>query len=166
MKHSKEFDIIIKDSRLTAIELGWNHINSYHFLIAILKSDNLPSKIFKHKQWDFKSLANSLNNKISEAHSGDYYVTKELEDSIVLSKYYAWLFGAFEIQPEHVIFAMLANKNSLAGNYLTSIGMDYTNFKAKTNSKLKTNKLFESIARNNLAIKIGLPKLIYDMARM
>ena len=60
MTFSKEFDELVKHSRETAIEFGWSFISSYHFLIGILKSDNLPNIIFKNKNWEFEQLSKSL----------------------------------------------------------------------------------------------------------
>ncbi len=162
MKYSKEFDQLSKHSRESAIELGWSYISSHHFLIGVLKSDNLPNKIFKNRNWNFELLSKSLEKEKDESKKGNYYLTKELETSIKNAKYYSWIYGESEIKPEHLIFAMLADKKSTAGKYLNSVGMNYSEFKSEYQKikELKANKLLESIGKSNLAVKIGIPKLI------
>tara|TARA_R110002020_G_scaffold475618_1_gene711364 strand:+ start:5267 stop:5767 length:501 start_codon:yes stop_codon:yes gene_type:complete len=162
MKYSKEFDQLSKYSRECAIELGWSYISSYHFLIAMLKSDNLPNKIFKNRNWKFEHLLKSLEKEKDESKKGNYYLTKELETSIKNAKYYSWIYGASEIKSEHLMFAMLADNKSDTGKYLNSVGMDYSEFKSEYQNikDLKVNKLLESIGKSNLAVQIGIPKLI------
>jgi ATP-dependent Clp protease ATP-binding subunit ClpA len=167
MKFSKEFDDLVKNSRETAVEFGWSFISSYHFLIGILKSDNLPNRIFKTKNWEFEQLSKSLIKEKSKAVDGNYYLTKELETSIKNAKFYSWIYGATEIKPEHLMFAMLADKKSDAGKYLNSVGMDYSEFKSELESikELKANNFLESIGKNNLAVQIGIPKLINKLIK-
>lgn len=167
MEFSKEFNELTKDSRKTAIEYGWSYISSYHFLIGILKSDNLPNRIFKNKNWEFEQLSKSLIKEKNEATNGNYYLTKELETSIKNAKYYSWIYGATEIKPEHLMFAMLADKKSDAGKYMNSIGMDYSEFKSEyqTIKELKATNLWESIGKSNFAIQIGIPKLMNKLIK-
>lgn len=167
MKHSKEFDELSKNSRESAIAFGWNYISSYHFLISMLKSDNLPNKIFKNRNWNFERLSKSLVKEKDESVRGNYYLTKELETSIKNAKFYSWIYGATEIKPEHLIFAMLADRKSDAGKYLNSIGMDYSEFKSEYQNikEIKVNKLLESIGKSNLAVQFGIPKFINKLIK-
>ena len=167
MKFNNEFDEVSKQSRETAIECGWSYLSSYHFLIGMLKFDNAPNKIFKNKNWEFEQLSKSLIRKKNEAVKGNYYLTKEIETSIKNAKYYSWIYGDTEIKPEHLVFAMLADKKSDAGKYLNSVGMDYAEFKSayKNIKKLNSNKFLESIGKSNLAIQIGIPRLINKLIK-
>ena len=167
MKYSPEFDILSLHSRESAIELGWSYISSFHFLIGLLKSDNLPNRIFKNRDWKFEQLSESLTKEKDESIKGKYYLTKEVETSIKNAKYYSWIYGATEIKPEHLIFAMLADSRSDAGRYLKSFGMDYSEFKSEYQNikEIKVNKLLESVGRSNLAVQVGIPKLIIELIK-
>ncbi|KAB1152423.1 hypothetical protein F7018_17990, partial [Tenacibaculum aiptasiae] len=102
-----------------------------------------------------------------ESVKGNYYLTKELETSIKNAKYYSWIYGASEIKPEHLIFAMLADKKSDAGKYLNASGMSYSEFKSEYQNikKIKVNRLLESIGKNNLAVQVGIPILINKLIK-
>ncbi|WP_299246786.1 Clp protease N-terminal domain-containing protein [uncultured Aquimarina sp.] len=162
MKFNKELDEIVKNSRKIAIESGWNYISSYHFLLAMLKSENLPHSIFKNKEWKFKHLSGSIIKEKNDVVAEKYYLTKELETTLKNAKYYSWTYGESEVKPEHIIFAMLPDKNSDAGKYLISVGMDYSEFKFECEKikKLKAKKIFEYFGKKSLTVKIGIPKLI------
>ena len=166
MKFNTELDEIVKNSREIAIKSGANHISSYHFLLAMLKSENLPHTIFKTKEWKFKQLTESIlqENKIE---SEKYFLTKELETTLKDVKYYSWTYYNTEIKPEHIIFAMLPDKNSYAGKYLLSVGMDYSNFKCECEKiqKLKSRKFFEYLGKNSLIVKMRIPKLINNLIK-
>jgi ATP-dependent Clp protease ATP-binding subunit ClpA len=167
MTFSKEFNNLTKDSRALAITYGWSYLTSCHFLLGILQSDNLPHSIFKAKNWNFEQLSTALIKKENEATKGKYHLTKELETSLKNAYYYAWIYGATEIKPEHVIFAMIADSKSDAGNYLNAIGMNYTEFKMEHQSRnnIKANPLLEWIGKNKLAIQLGIPMLIFKLMK-
>jgi len=165
MKFNKESEEIVKNSRETAIESGWNYISSYHFLLAMLKSENVPHSVFRNKDWEFKHLSESIIQKKNDEVAEKYHLTKELETTLKNAKYYSWTYGESEVKPEHIIFAMIADKNSDAGKYLVSAGMDYTEFKSECEKirNLSTKKIFEFIGKNAVSVKIGIPKLINNI---
>jgi len=165
MKLNKELDEIVKNSRKIAIESGWNYISSYHFLLAMLTSENVPHHVFRNKKWKFKHLSDAIIQEKNNEVLDKYHLTKELETTLKNAKYYSWIYGASEIKPEHIIFAMLPDKNSDAGKYLISVGMDYSEFKSECEKikKLKTKKIFEYFGKNSLTVKIGIPKLINNL---
>lgn len=53
MEFNKEIDVVIKNCKSIAIDLGSDHLSSYHFLIALSKTDNFPNEIFKNRNWNF-----------------------------------------------------------------------------------------------------------------
>ncbi|WP_299224147.1 Clp protease N-terminal domain-containing protein [uncultured Aquimarina sp.] len=161
MKFSSELEKIIADSRLSAIDLNSGYISSFHFLIATLKSDNLPQKIFESKKWTFEKLIESL--KSNEKQSVDrYYLTKEFEYTLKNAKYYARTYLDKEVNPEHIILSMLADKKSYVGKYLTDIGMDYSKFKIECEKtrKMTSKSVLEFFGSNRFLVSIGLPKII------
>ncbi|WP_405377576.1 Clp protease N-terminal domain-containing protein [Nonlabens sp. Asnod3-A02] len=161
MKFSPELEEIISNSRLTAIDLNSGYISSYHFLLAILRSDNLPKKIFESKNWKFEKLTESLKSKEKE-NVEKYYLTKEFEYTLKNSKYYARTYLDKEVSPEHIILSMLADKKSYAGKYLTEIGMDYSKFKVEceTTREMTSKSILEFFGSNRLLVSIGIPKII------
>ncbi|WKB82787.1 Clp protease N-terminal domain-containing protein [Cellulophaga lytica] len=128
MELGSELEKIIANSRLVAIDLNSEYISSFHFLIATLQSDNIAQKIFKSYDWKFQNLIELLKSddkKIVEK----YYLTKEFDAILRNGSFYARIYSDIKVNPEHIILAMLANKNSYAGNYLNEIDMDYFKFK-------------------------------------
>ncbi|MEP0214649.1 MAG: Clp protease N-terminal domain-containing protein [Cellulophaga sp.] len=161
MEFNPELEKIIANSRLVAINLNSGYISSFHFLIATLKSDNLAHKIFESHNWQFKKLIETLRSD-DERKVNRYYLTQEFEDILKNAKFYARTYLDKKVNSEHIIFAMLANKNSYAGNYLNEIGMDYFKFKSECEKIriVKSNRLLEIIGSNKLLVSIGLLHII------
>ncbi|MCL5244937.1 hypothetical protein M4I21_03905 [Cellulophaga sp. 20_2_10] len=161
MKFNSELEKIISDSRLIAIDLNSGHISSFHFIIAILKSDNLPQKIFESKSWKFEKLIKILKSN-EKQNVEKYFLTKEFEHTLKNAKYYARTYLDKEVNPEHIILSMLADKKSYAGKYLNEIGMDYSEFKieCKKTRKMTSKSVLEFFGSNRFLVSIGLPKII------
>ncbi|WP_298321386.1 Clp protease N-terminal domain-containing protein [uncultured Aquimarina sp.] len=161
MKFSSGLEKIIAESRLTAIDLSSGYISSYHFLIASLKSDNLPKKIFESNSWKFEKLIESLKSEEKQKVE-KYYLTKEFESTLKHAKYYARTYLDNEIKTEHIILSMIADKKSFAGKYLTEIGMDYSKFKTECEKsrKMKSKSIYEFFGKNRFFVSIGIPKFI------
>jgi ATP-dependent Clp protease ATP-binding subunit ClpA len=164
MKFNNEIQVILNDSRSIAIDLGSDHISSFHFILALLKSDNFPNEIFKKKEWNFVALYKSML-KVEKKNCKKYYLTVEFEKAIKNATYYSWIYNVKEIKSEHVILALLTDKKSFAGAYLTSLGLDYIKFKTlyEKVKKQNANKLLELIGTNQLTIKLKIPNMVYNL---
>ena len=150
MIFSSETKPVIESSREVAIKLNSGYISSYHFLLAILENDNIPNEIFLNRKWEFKHLKKSLLEDKREP-SENYFLTKEMEYSLKIANYYSWVWNQSEIAPEYIIFQMLSDTNSLAGQYLVSVGMDYDEFKKEYQNieETKTKEYFEKLGRKS-----------------
>lgn len=139
---------VIESSRDVAIKLNSGYISSYHFLLAVLENENIPSTIFHNRKWAFQGLEKSLKEKKKEA-SENYYLTKEMETSLKVANYYSWVYNDTEVSPEHIVLHMLSDSNSLAGQYLISLGMTYDAFKKECQGikRTKTKKYFENLGQ-------------------
>lgn len=166
MEFNKEIEIILKDCRNLAIELGSDHLSSYHFILALLKTDNFPNLIFRKKKWEFIELQKSMI-EIEKKYCENYFLTKEFEKALKDSKYYAWIYNLNEIKSEHIIFALLSDKKSYAGKYLSSIGFDYLDFKTEYEKTevLKPNNFLEIIGNNDFLTRLKIPNLIYNVLK-
>ena len=164
MEFNKEIEIILKDCRSVAIELGSDHLSSYHYILGLLKTDNFPNRIFKNKKWKFIELSKSMM-KMEKKNCETYFLTKEFEKALKNAKYYSWIYNLDEVKSEHIILALLSDKKSYAGEYLTSIGMNYSDFKTEYEKieKQKANKFLEMIANNTFTMKLKIPNLIYNL---
>ncbi|CAL2080573.1 ClpA/ClpB-like protein [Tenacibaculum sp. 190524A05c] len=161
MNFNSEFDIIIKDCKLNAIQLNSEYISSYHFLLSTLNSDNFPRRIFESRNISFRDLVEKLQ-KDNSIKLERYFLTQEFETTLNSSKYYAKIYYQKDINPEHIILAMLADKNSLAGKYLNSIELSYINFKNDLESivEIRTNKILEFFGSSTFFVSLGVPRLI------
>ncbi|WP_299107155.1 Clp protease N-terminal domain-containing protein [uncultured Tenacibaculum sp.] len=166
MKLSNKAEKVLADSRLTAIDLNSEYISSLHFLIALLKSDNLPRKVFDSKNWNFEELSESLKSeKETENEIERYFLTKEFEYTLKNVKFYSKMYFDKETKPEYILLFMLADKKSYAGRYLREIGMDYLIFKneSKKYREMRTSKTLEFIGSNRFLTSIGLPKNLNNL---
>lgn len=166
MEFNKEIEIILKDCRSVAIELGSDHLSSYHFILGLLKTDNFPNLIFKNKKWEFVMLSKSMT-EVEKKYCENYFLTKEFEKALKNAKYYSWIYNLKEVKSEHIILALLADKKSYAGAYLTSVGMNYFDFKTEyeKTGEQKANKFLEIIGNNTFTMKLKIPNLIYLLFR-
>ena len=157
MKFDPELEKIIANSRLVAIDLNSEYISSFHFLIATLKSNNIPQKIFKSYDWKFQKLIELLRSDDKKIVT-KYYLTKELDHILKNGAFYARIYSDKKVNSEHIILAMLANKNSYAGNFLNENGMDYFKFKSECEKVriMKSNKFLEYFGSNKRLVSIGL----------
>jgi len=164
MTFKTEIEEIISNSRKVAIDLGDNHISSYHFLLALLRSENVPHTIFNQKEWDFQYLVKHFQKEKPASLPQNFYLTKEMERSLKIAGYYAWIYHQSEISAEHFIFAMLADKRSSAGSLLIQNGLTYSCFENEYEKmrKPEKRKWFKAIGENNFLVRIGLVKLIYQ----
>ena len=164
MEFNKEIEIIIKDCRNVAIDLGSDHLSSYHFIIALLKTDNFPNEIFKNREWNFVELSKSML-EVEKKKCEKYHLTIEFEKALKNAKYYSWIYNVKEVKSEHIILALLADKKSYAGDYLTSLGMNYIEFKTQYEKvkKQNANKFLEIIGTNKLTIKLKIPNMAYNL---
>lgn len=162
MQFHQEIEEIIKTCRKVALDLGENYISSYHFLLAMLRSENLPHTIFDQKKMDFQYLTDYLQKEKLESIPENIYLTKEMERVLKISAYYAWVYYQSEIKAEHILFAMLADKRSFTGSLLIQNRMTYSDFENEYEKFKgpKKRKLFKVIGKNNFLIKIGFVKLI------
>ncbi|WP_031454729.1 Clp protease N-terminal domain-containing protein [Flavobacterium chungangense] len=162
MQFNQEIEEIIKTSRKIALNLGENYISSYHFLLAMVSSKNLPHTIFDQKELDFQYLTDHLQKGKLETIPENMYMTKEMERALKISAYYAWIYRQSEIKAEHILFAMLADKRSFAGSLLIQNRMTYSGFENEYEKiqKTKKRKLFKVIGNNSFLINIGFVKLI------
>lgn len=161
MKYSNEINEVIKLSKDVAVEIGDDYISSYHFLLASLRYNNLPKKIFEKLDWKFEHLRIQLN-KEHKIKIENHYLTLEFEKSLKYSNYYAWTYFQNEISTEHLILAMIADERSFAGKYLNGVGMNYNRFKSELLqiTSFRTREAFEKLGRNEFALRIGLTRLM------
>lgn len=166
MEFNKEIEIIFKDCRSLAIELGSDHLSSYHFILALLKTDNYPNVIFTKKKWEFIALQKSML-EIEKKYCENYFLTKEFEKALKNSKYYAWIYNQNEIKSEHIIFALLSDKKSYACKYLNSVGMNYFDFKTEyeKTAEFEPNIFFKIIVNNTFLKRIKIPNLVYNLLK-
>jgi len=150
MIFSSETKPVIESSRDVAIKLNSGYISSYHFLLAIMENENIPEKIFTGRKWKFEGLIKSLRENKREP-SKNYFLTKEMEYSLKISNYYSWVYNHSKISPEHILLQMLSDSNSLAGQYLIAVGMDYDEFKKEYQNikEVKPKKYFENLGRKS-----------------
>ncbi|ADY29142.1 MULTISPECIES: Clp protease N-terminal domain-containing protein [Cellulophaga] len=161
MEFDSELEKIIANSRLVAIDLNSEYISSFHFLIATLKSNNVAQKIFKSNDWKFQKLIELLKSDDKKILS-KYYLTKEFNNVLKNGSFYARIYSDKKVNPEHIILAMLADKNSYAGNYLNEIEMDYFKFKKECEKirSIKSNKFLEFFGSNKRLVSLGLLSII------
>ncbi|WP_077404386.1 Clp protease N-terminal domain-containing protein [Cellulophaga omnivescoria] len=161
MELGSELEKIIANSRLVAIDLNSEYISSFHFLIATLQSDNIAQKIFKSYDWKFQNLIELLKSDDKKIVA-KYYLTKEFDAILRNGSFYARIYSDIKVNPEHIVLAMLANKNSYAGNYLNEIEMDYFKFKKECEKirSIKSNKFLEFFGSSKRLVSLGLLSII------
>lgn len=149
-----------------AMALGDDHISSYHFLLAVERHENSCATIFHSNNLSFNALYEALKKDIP-TDLGNYYLTKELENTYLCSAYYAWVYRSRDIGIEHFILAMLTNKKSLAGQYLSNQLITYQSFKieCEKNNVWHAKILFEKLGQNSLFVLLRIPKLMSRMIR-
>jgi ATP-dependent Clp protease ATP-binding subunit ClpA len=164
MVFNKEIEVVIKDCRDVAIDLGSDHLSSYHFIIALLKTNNFPNEIFKNKNWNFIELYKSML-EVEKKKCKNYYLTLEFEKALKNAKYYSWIYNVKEVKSEHIILALLADRKSYAGEYLRCLGMNYFEFKTQYEKikKQNANKFLEKIGTNKITIALKIPNIAYDL---
>ncbi|WP_055446855.1 Clp protease N-terminal domain-containing protein [Lacinutrix mariniflava] len=162
MVFNEEFNNIIKNSRDLAIQYESRFIFSYHFLLALKDSKGIAGKIIKSNNWDFGPIEEALLRDEATEILDKYFLLREFENSIKNSNFYSWVYNQHTVKPEHVLFAMLADKDSLAGKHLRSIGVTYSSFKKDYQILKETNtkSFFEILGKNIFFVTIGFPRFI------
>ncbi|WP_299387970.1 Clp protease N-terminal domain-containing protein [uncultured Lacinutrix sp.] len=162
MVFNDEFNSIVKKSRSLAIQYQSRFIFSYHFLLALECSNSITSEIIRTNNWNLKPIKKALIKDEAVGKLDKYFLLKEFERAIKYSSFYAWIYYEQEIKPEHVVFAMLADKNSLAGKHLRDIGITYDSFKKDYHNLYKTNtkSVFEALGKSSFLVRIGFPGFI------
>ena len=162
MVFSDEFNSVIKKSRSLVIRYESRFIFSYHFLLALEHSNSITGEIMRANNWNLEPIKKALCKDESAGILDKYFLLKEFERAIKNSNFYSWIYYEQEIKPQHVVFAMLADENSLAGNHLREMGITYDSFKKDYHNLYKTNtkSVFETLGKSSFLVKIGFPRFI------
>ncbi|MDD4727949.1 MAG: ATP-dependent Clp protease ATP-binding subunit [Dysgonamonadaceae bacterium] len=132
-KFSKRVKDIMAYSREEAGRLQNNYIGPEHLMLGILRDgDGLAIQILQDFDVNLKSLKEKIDVQIREAQEpyekdNELVVTKSTEKVLKMSILEARLTKTTPTDSEHLLLAILKDKNSLVNSILKSFNVDYSN---------------------------------------
>ncbi len=127
---------IISLSREEVIRLGNDSIDTGHLLLALIREGNNSAlRLLVNFNLDLPGLAKEIESAIDEkSGAGDkkrlgkrssYPLTSQAENVIRDMVSEARSLKSPAVEPEHLLLAMLANRDSIAAKILGQFGVDY-----------------------------------------
>jgi len=132
---SKQIHTILKYSRLEALRLRCDFINTEHILLGLLKenSDNIVHQILYRLNCDPDELIKQIENVIKplpyEIDLENVPLTKRAEDVLKHAWIEAGRSDALSIKPEHLFLALLLDNGGVAADVFKSRDITYTKAK-------------------------------------
>ncbi len=139
IKYSVRAERVLSYSRDAAIRLGQGYIGTEHLLIGLLEDkDNLATSILSELIPNIDLLKQEIEMSISDAksrggtHSGTTKtppLSRGAEDVLRVAQMEAKKFKSKNIEPEHILLALLKKNKSIAGRILEKNGVSYEDAK-------------------------------------
>ena len=143
-KFSETLKNILTFSREEAVRLGNDTIGIEHFLLGILREGNSSAiKIINYYSIDIQDLKTKVEkavmtgNKISE--TADLPFLKQAEKCLKRTYLEAKIYRTSEIEPEHLLLAILRDEDNLVTRIFEQLGVDYQMLSSEIKTILKTN---------------------------
>ena len=143
-KFSETLKNILTFSREEAVRLGNDTIGIEHFLLGILREGNSSAiKIINYYSIDIQDLKTKVEkavmtgNKISE--TADLPFLKQAEKCLKRTYLEAKIYRTSEIEPEHLLLAILRDDDNLVTRIFEQFGVDYQMLSSEIKTILKTN---------------------------
>lgn len=140
---SRKIQQIVKLARDEAIRLDHNYIGSEHLLLAILKQDqDITVEILTNMDVDIEELIKSVEESTQASGgttmAGRLVITNQVENILRNTYSEAQTLNSDTMGDEHIMLALLKEKEGVAARTLSSFGIDYYSFKNEITNPIST----------------------------